>query len=311
VEYPGAVYHVMSRGNRREAIFRDDEDRLRFLGTLGEACRKTGWEVHALCLMPNHFHLVVETPQANLVVGMKWFLGTYTARFNRRHRVVGHLFSGRYKALVVDGSGDGYLRTVCDYVHLNPARARLLEPAQPLRSYRWSSWPEYLKPPGQRWAWLRVDRLLGEYRIARDGATGRRRLEEALEACRATEQGEAYAQIRHGWYLGADGSKEELLAQVSVRAGRYHYGSELRESAAAKAEGIVREELGRLGWTEETLAGRRKGDREKLGIVRRLRAETTVTLGWVAERLRMGKPTSVAHLLYWARRKGGKHNTID
>ena len=116
VEYPGAIYHVMNRGDRREPIFRDDEDRQRFLVTLGEACAKTGWQVHALCLMANHFHLVVETPQANLVAGMKWFLGTYTGRFNRRHKVFGHLFSGRYKALIVDGSGNGYLRTVCDYV---------------------------------------------------------------------------------------------------------------------------------------------------------------------------------------------------
>jgi hypothetical protein len=76
--------------------------------------------------MSNHFHLVVETPQANLVAGMKWLLGTYTSRFNRRHKVVGHLFSGRYKALIVDGSGSRYLQTVCDYVHLNPVRAKLL-----------------------------------------------------------------------------------------------------------------------------------------------------------------------------------------
>ena len=83
--------------------------------------------------MGNHFHLVVETPLPNLVAGMKWLLGTYTARFNRRHKLFGHLFSGRYKALVVDGSGNGYLRTVCDYVHLNPVRAKLLLPEQPLR----------------------------------------------------------------------------------------------------------------------------------------------------------------------------------
>ncbi len=110
VEYPGAIYHVMNRGDRREPIFKDDEDRKRFLATLGECCGKTDWQVHAWCLMLNHFHLVVETPRANLVVGMKWFLGTYTARFNRRHKLFGHLFSGRYKALVVDGSGNGYLK---------------------------------------------------------------------------------------------------------------------------------------------------------------------------------------------------------
>src|SRR5664279_921923 len=117
VEYAGAIYHVMNRGDRREPIFKDDRDRRLFLETLGQACRKTDWQVHAWCLMPNHFHLVA---------GMKWFLGTYTGRFNRRHHLSGHLFSGRYKALIVDGSGNGYLKTVCDYVHLNPARAGLL-----------------------------------------------------------------------------------------------------------------------------------------------------------------------------------------
>src|SRR5687767_9998117 len=125
----------MNRGDRREDVFHDDQDRHSFLKTLGETCAKTGWQVHAYCLMRNHFHLVVETPRANLAVGMKWLLGTYTTRFNHRHRCVGHLFSGRYKSLIVDGSGTGYLRTVCDYVHLNPARAKLLKPAHQLRDY--------------------------------------------------------------------------------------------------------------------------------------------------------------------------------
>ena len=150
VEYPGAIYHVLNRGDRREAIFRDEVDRQRFVETLGEACGRSGWQVHAYCLMPNHFHLVVETPQPTLVAGMKWFLGTYTGRFNRRHQLFGHLFSGRYKALIVDGSSRGYLRTVCEYVHLNPVRAKLLTPAQALRDYAWSSYPEYLKSPARR-----------------------------------------------------------------------------------------------------------------------------------------------------------------
>src|SRR6266511_2175352 len=173
IEYPGAIYHVMSRGDRREPIFRDDEDRKLFLATLGECCGKTDWQVHAWCLMPNHFHLVVETPRGNLVAGMKWFLGTYTARFNRRHKLLGHVFSGRYKALVVDGTSPGYFRTVCEYVHLNPVRAKLLSAEQRLRDYAWSSFPEYLKPPRRRWPWLRVERLLGEMRLTKDSVAGR------------------------------------------------------------------------------------------------------------------------------------------
>lgn len=299
VEYPGAIYHVMNRGDRREAIFKDALDRERFLSTLGEACVKTGWQVHALCLMGNHFHLVVETPQGNLVAGMKWLLGTYTGRFNRRHKLSGHLFSGRYKALIVDGSSIGYLKTVCDYVHLNPARAKLLRPEQPLRTYRWSSWPEYLKSPSKRWPWLRVDRLLGEYGIGQESAAGRRRLEQMLEAKRWEEAGENYRPIRRGWYFGGESLKQKLLEEVSAKSGPFHYGEELRESAAAKAERIMAEELKRRKWNAESLTTRRKGDPVKIAIARRLRRETTMTLAWIADRLRMGTKTHLAHLLYW------------
>jgi len=150
LEYAGAIYHVMNRGDRREPIFKDNADHHRFIETLAEACGKTDWQIHAFCLMPNHFHLVIETPNANLIAGMRWLMSTYTARFNRRHKLFGHLFSGRYKSLNVEGSGNGYLRSVCDYVHLNPARARLVGPAQKLSDYPWSSWPEYLKAPQLR-----------------------------------------------------------------------------------------------------------------------------------------------------------------
>ncbi len=159
VQYPGAVYHVMNRGDRREPIYADDQDRLLFLETLAEACEKTDWQVHAWCLMSNHFHLVSKTPRGNLVEGMQWLLGVYTNRFNHRHKEFGHLFSGRYKALHVDGSGNGYLKAVCDYVHLNPVRAGLIAPEQPLESYRWSSYPLYLEGASKRPKWLRVDAL--------------------------------------------------------------------------------------------------------------------------------------------------------
>ena len=174
LEYSGAIYHVLNRGDRREDIFRDEEDREKFLSALGEACTKTEWEVQAYCLMRNHFHLVIETPQPNLVAGMKWLLGVYTKRFNLRHKECGHLFAGRYQALIVEGSGNGYLRTVCDYVHLNPVRAKLLRQDTPLEAFRWSSHAEYLQPAGRRPAWLRVARVLGEHGIPKDSAAGRR-----------------------------------------------------------------------------------------------------------------------------------------
>jgi len=293
----------MNRGDRREPIFHDDADRHLFLKTLGETCAKTDWQVHAFCLMSNHFHLVVETPEANLVAGMKWFLGTYTARFNRRHQWFGHLFSGRYKSLVVGGEG-GYLRTVCEYVHLNPARAKLLKPEQVLRDYPWSSCCEYLKAPSQRPAWLRVDRVFGEMGIPRDSAAGRRQFESRMEERRQAEAGPEWKVIRRGWCFGGAAFRKELLAQMSERMGEHHGGREKKETAVEKAERIAVEELKRRRWHEAELQARRKGDAQKVQIARRLRTETTVTLKWIGKRLVMGAPTNVANLLRKGRREG-------
>src|SRR5215471_1897251 len=300
VEYEGALYHVMNRGDHREAICLDDEDRQSFIATLGEACAKTGWQVHALCLMGNHFHLVVETPHANLVAGMKWLLGTYTGRFNRRHKFFGHLFSGRYKALIVDGSGTGYLKTVCDYVHLNPVRAKLLKVEQPLRAYAWSSLPQYLKRPRQRWPWLRVDRLLGEYHIPQDSTAGRRYLERQVEQRRAAESGTDYRRLRRGWCLGDAVFRKELVGQIAERKGAEHYGEERRESEAEKAEGIIAVGLRKARWTTAELKRRRKGHPVKLRLARQLRAETTLTVAQIAERLNMGTRGYVVQLLWRA-----------
>lgn len=288
----------MNRGDRREEIFRDDPDRRRFLETLAEACAKTGWQVHAYCLMPNHFHLVVETPEANLVAGMKWFLGTYTSRFNRRHNLFGHLFSGRYKALVVDSTTPGYLKTVCDYVHLNPVRAKLLAAEAPLKSYGWSSFPEYLRSPARRPAWLRVDRLLGEHGIPKDSPAGRKMFEQRMEERRrAKDKPEVLSQVRRGWCLGEETFRKELLAQVSERRGAHHYGAELQEGEEAKAERLVQEELARHKWSEEDLAGKPKTDRKKAQIAWRLRRETTMTLAWIAGRLQMGSVNTLKNTL--------------
>ena len=298
VEYPGAIYHVLNRGDRRERIFRDNKDRQRFVETLGEACAKTGWQVHAYVLMPNHFHLVVETPQANLVAGMKWFLGTYTGRFNRRHQLSGHLFSGRYKSLIVDGSGTGYLKSICDYVHLNPTRAKLVAADQPLKSFAWSSWPVYLLAPSKRPDWLRVDRLLAEWGIAKDSPAGRRRLEQAVEERRGPKEGEEFKRIRRGWCLGEETFRQELLAQMSERMGAEHYGKARAEAAVAKAERIIAHELERRAWKESEFQTRPKGDAAKVALAARLRSETTLTAGWIAKRLGMGTRSYLNHLLY-------------
>ena len=305
LEYAGAIYHLINRGDRREPVFRDDQDCQRFLETLGEACEKTGWQVHAYCLMGNHFHLVVETPQANLVAGMKWLLGTYTMRFNRRHGVSGHLFAGRYKSLLVDGSGHGYLRTVCDYVHLNPSRAKLLAPEQSLRAYAWSSFGLYLTLPEQRPVWLRADRVFGEAGIVSDNAAGRREFEGQIEARRAAESSDDWRLLRRGWCYGKSDFRDDLVKQVRGIPGA-SAPELMREAAEDKAESILRTELARRRWQESNLAARRKGDPEKIQIARRLRRETTVTLKWIAARLQMGSWTYLANLISATNGSGAK-----
>lgn len=304
VEYPGAIYHVMNRGDRREPIFRDDADRLRFLELVGEVCAMTHWWAHAYSLMLNHFHLVIETPQANLVAGMQWFLGTYTSQFNRKHKLVGHVFSGRYKALVVDGSQTGYLKTVCDYVHLNPTRAHLLAEGAMLSSYPWSSMKYYLVAPRRRPGWLRVDRLLGEHGIPRDSAAGRREFERRMELRQKSENAkDEFVAVRRGWCLGDQAFRKELLAMINEKRGAWHYGEELEESAQETAEKLIERELRRAGWTEQKLRTSLKGDPFKIGLASRLRAQTTMTVRWIADRLQMGSRGHLTHLLYWHRRR--------
>ena len=291
LEYDGAIYHVMNRGDRKEEIFLDDPDRQRFVETLGEVCQKTGWQVHAYCLMGNHFHLVVETPQANLSAGMQWFLGTYTSRFNRRHKLFGHLFSGRYKALIVDGSGSGYLKTVCDYVHLNPVRAKLLKAEDPMQAYAWSSYGAYLKRARERPEWLRVDRVLGEWGIQEDNGAGRRQFQAGMEARQEQEgikESGAWKSVRRGWCLGPNDFRDKLLERIGEKKGAQHHGEELRESDEQKARRLIAEMLGKIDWSEKDLGRHPKGDGKKAKMAARLRAETPMTWRWIAEQLAMG-----------------------
>ena len=204
----------------------------------------------------------------------------------------------------MDGSGNGYLKTVCDYVHLNPTRARLLRPEQKLVSYPWSSLRFYLQSRPKRPAWLQVRRLLGEHGIPCDSKEGRREFGRRMELRRQTEDGPGqFKTVRRGWCLGDKAFRKELLAQMKEQMGEHHYGEDRAETEQEQAEGMVREGLKRLGWKEADLEARRKGDREKLKLAVRLRVETTVTVKWIAERLRMGTWTHLNHLLYWHRRK--------
>lgn len=164
VEYPDALYHVMSRGNAKQNIYIDDEDRRMFLKILEDTSQVYNFICHAYCLMENHFHVIFETPEANLSKIMRDMNGNYAQRFNRRHNIVGHLFQGRYKAFIIEK--ESYLLEVARYVVLNPVRAKKVDHP---RQWRWSSYRAtagMVKTP----MWLKVDWILGQFSTNRKNA---------------------------------------------------------------------------------------------------------------------------------------------
>ncbi len=167
IEFPNTLYHVTSRGDRREDIFEDDEDRRAFLHTLGRVVDQFNWLCFAWCLMDNHYHLLIQTPDGNLSKGMRQLNGVYTQLSNRRHHRVGHLFQGRFKAILVDS--DAYLLELARYVVLNPVRAGMVK-----RPENWA-WSSYRASLGLAPAdgFLAVDALLGQFARRRTTAQAR------------------------------------------------------------------------------------------------------------------------------------------
>lgn len=306
VEYAGALYHVMSRGDRGEAISRDDADREMFLKTLGEACARSGWRVHAYVLMSNHYHLLLETPEANLVTGMKWFLSTYTLRYNARHRQRGHVFQGRYKTVMIEPDERGFTERVSTYIHLNPLRAGLARwPEERLNVYRWSSCPVYMEQ-AKKPDWLEMRRVLNCVGVDEQRRRWGRAYEEYIEKCCeawATERGRKeltgeWKAIRRGWCLGGEAFRKKLLesigGQLKGKKRETYGGEEKRTHDQWAASAWLEKGLAVYGLTVESLSTLRKGDKRKQVLGWWLSRRTCVGSDWISERLVMGHRTSVS-----------------
>ncbi|MDD2240722.1 MAG: transposase [Kiritimatiellae bacterium] len=307
VEFAGAVYHVMSRGNHQQKVFRTDEDCEIFLTTLGEVCGRTGWKVHAYILMGNHYHLLLETTEANLVVGMQWLQSTYTKRFNASHREWGHLFQGRYKAIPVEPAGH-YFLTVATYIHLNPVRMKGYDfKSKKLQEYSWSSYPAYTGKVS-RPEWLSIRRVLDNLGLA-DTQAGRRKYGEYMggrvEEVRHSDQpwlaDENWRNIRRGWFLGGDRFRQEILDRLdgALKKGKRdsYNGEEVLNHDESRAEALIVAGLAKLGLKESDLAAMIKNCPEKYALAWLVRRNTFVSNGWIKEHLHMGKATNFAELL--------------
>jgi len=303
VQFPGAVYHVMCRGNRQESIFKDRSDHELFLRTLSEVRERCGWRIHAYVLMGNHYHILLETPDPNLVDGMRWFQGVYTQRFNARHKLRGHLFQGRYKALLVD-DGD-YFATVADYIHLNPARARCFDvQTGRLADYPWSSYVA-LMCPSKRSGWLSTDRVLGSHGLD-DSASGRakyrvimkKRLLEIAHHDDPSLVDEAWRKIRRGWIFGSESFLERVRSAVDEAAAgcRHdsHSGGAAHRHDEQAAMMYMERGLEAVELCLDELAGLKKADVRKKVIAWFVRKHTSVPNEWVSNALQMGHASTVS-----------------
>lgn len=308
LEYPGACYHIINRGNYRTDIFRLERTKAAFETCLFEACEKSAWLLHAFTLMRNHYHLALETPEGNLVAGMKWLQTTFANRFNLWRGERGHVFQGRYKALLVE-PGDP-LGLVCHYIHLNPVRAGITS-VDRLADYRYSSY-WHLRHPQSRSPWVQVDAALAAAGGLADTPAGRERYAAYLD-WQAQEgpagKSKAYANMSKGWALGGAEFRQALVQDHALLA-----LSRAWETAGAG-------EISELQWTrllddllraaeldQTQLSQRPKSAPEKMVLAAFMKARTQAPNPWLCQRLHLGHPRALSHNLA---RYRSEHLTAD
>lgn len=257
---------MTARGNERRRTFRDDLDRRQFLAMLGQMVEEQGMRVHGYCLMPNHYHLLIETPRANLSKGIGWLQTTYTIRFNRRHRRSGHLFQGRFKAHLVEA--DSYAMELLRYIHLNPVRPRDKQAQIPgerreaLAMYPWSSHRAYLGEVPVP-AWLSTDWLSF---FGRDRAEGQREYGRFVSDVFDRTIENPWERLKGGLALGSEAFVERVREWVRKKGGaeevRWTSRMEDGDARITAAQGLAEEQDERCWavWVRVALGGERRID---------------------------------------------------
>ena len=301
MEQEGGLYHVINRGNYRRDLFISAGTAEAFLNTLFEAADRYRWRVHGYVLMRNHFHLAVETLEPTLGEGMHWLQSTAATRFNRFRSENGHLFQGRYKAMPIEDSAA--LARVVDYIHLNPARARVVLPEH-LTGYRWSSLRPLLKGPRPPalWAatWLKAR---GGWSDNAKGVAAYADYLTALARDEAEWKRAGLTGLAEGWAIGTAGWRKSLAkehAQLRLTAGMA--AQERKEFREATWEGVLEEALRRIGKTSAELATRPRKQPWKLDLALKLWDDCGASISWLSERLQLGQATTVRGYLHsWKR----------
>jgi len=297
IESADACYHILNRGNYRQDLFAVGSSGQRFEETLFEACARYGWRLHGYVLMSNHYHLAVATPEPNLTAGMQWLQSTFANRFNRMACQRGHVFQGRYKALLVEDTSA--LLSVVNYIHLNPVRAGLLG-AEDLRGYALSSFPKLFWRRGKRPACLTAADWLWEAGRLKLTPAGMRRYHEYLryrEEADPARREELYRRLCRGWYIGTREGKRSLLLDRLARRSSKSAGNSWRPYGEDAAEALLAKGLACLRKKEADLRQERKGADWKVILACWIRAQTGVKNRWLAEHVHLGAASGVSRLL--------------
>jgi REP element-mobilizing transposase RayT len=299
LEYPGACYHVINRGNYRRNVFAPKGAAEAFERCLDEVAVAFGWRIHAYVIMRNHFHLAVETPRPNLSAGMKWLQGTWATRFNRFLVETGRPFQGRYKSLHVE-SGEAMAR-VAHYIHLNPVRAKVV-PADRIEEYKRSSLPLFSRK--NRPVWLAAETVLDESGGLPDTAAGWRKYREYLAFLSEDDvklRENRLGKLSRGWVVGStefeQGLRKNLMKlgrdwkQVRLLGGGLvpelpdeYWATKLKEGAR-----LFKIKLDRLPTKKSAI--------EKVRLAAFMKVTMGVSNAWLAKKLAMGQPASVSQFV--------------
>lgn len=304
IEYPGAIYHVLNRGNYRTDLFSLEKTGESFEETLFQACTRFSWKLFAYVLMSNHYHLVLETQNANLVAGMQWLQSTFANRFNRIVRDRGHVFQGRYKALLIE-NGESLLRVV-NYIHLNPVRAGI-ETIENLKNYALSSFPKFFMKKRPECLchedWLL---LAGHLKPTTAGMRAYHDYLAFTIETDAQKQSELYRQLCRGWYIGTREGRKALLKEIDHGTlgngpdkNLYSYGEDL-------AEVLLEAGLTNLGKTETDLRQERKLATWKVILATWIKENTGICNRWFSENMYMGTIYSISKAMSQEIKQGNR-----
>lgn len=303
IQLSGACYLVSNKSESRNGLFRSDSERQIFIDCLLETCEKTGWIVHSYSLVKDGYFLLLETPEPNLVDGMKWFQGAFTAKVNKLRNRRESLFQRRYRSVIIDPKAkDNVFRAAADYVHTAPALNKSAK--GDLAAYEWSSLKDYASAKTKRAKWVTVDKILKDAGLKDDAAGRMKYVNHVTDVAKRASGSKPdpeivleWKNLKRGWYIGSDKFLNDLTGAIAkAKAGKVSGKSSPKNiHGEAMAKNIIQSGLKAIKIKESDLAKLPLGSDYKIALATVLRDRTTISQDWISKKLKMGHRTNVSN----------------